>query len=85
MDADEFERITSTLINRLRDEEMRLTAMAQDSGADGVVEAVLSRDDLITWYIENNAEPGAVVDDEYERISKVIRRMVNHDMSLIVS
>lgn len=92
LDVDEFERITSTLINKLRDEELEYAAAVEQAQQQGqqAVESVITKDDLITWYLENNRDESVEQTDEflqqeYEKISKVIDRMVLHDISLIVS
>lgn len=95
MEANEFELITSAIINKLRDEELELIADAAKAREEGRDEQALevslvTKDNLITWYLENYGNLGEDATDEtiskeYEKIARVIDRMITHDMSLIVS
>lgn len=89
LDADEFERITATIINRLRDQEIEFAVANERQSGQDLIEPVVIKDDLITWYLENyrdgTAEQSdAAISQDYEKIAKVVDRMVTHDMSLIV-
>lgn len=86
LDANEFESITSAIINKLREEELGV----QTSENQQQVSFLITKDNLVTWYIEH-CIPGIEEQTEesnlreYRKIERVIDRMITHDMSLIVS
>jgi DNA replication licensing factor MCM6 len=88
IDADEFERIAGTLIDHMRslEAELKQTDILHVD-AINAVEAVVAKDDLITWYIENCTDATSTQEDlerEFTKLNKVIKRMVNRDFTLIV-
>lgn len=59
------------------------------SNAEERQQFLITKDDLISWYMDNYLKDILDSDDlvskEYEKISKVINRMIYNDLSLIVS
>lgn len=105
IDADEFEHIATTIIDRIRSLELELNTQQQTRSANdkenrrpnaasdptllNTVEAVVAKDDIVTWYIDNCYDPTLTrsedfVEREFIKINKVIHRMVNRDFTLIV-
>ncbi|XP_061385342.1 DNA replication licensing factor MCM6-like [Danaus plexippus] len=83
INGEEYERISNFIIDHLRAIEIEFM-----TDKEKPTEAIIAKDDLIAWYIENVADESIgesehETEQMYRKLSKIISRMVNRDFTLI--